>query len=181
MRRLFMVVVALALAAGAASASTNPEQAYVAVLGDGEHTVWCVNPPANTPFDVWIWWLPSVRGMMAATYNVALPANVIMTGVVANPNVQPALGCVGYYCAVFTSCQMGWVWTHRFTCMVLPEGVGVPAVIRVAPAPGAPSIEYANCEPGYPPEPVILHNYLNLYFWDAVEPATWGSIKNLYR
>jgi hypothetical protein len=183
MRRLFMLIAALAVAIEAVPAFGAPENAYVGVLGDAYHSVCCIYPAAYVPFSVWILWLPSARGMQAAAYNIALPSNVIVTSTVTNPAVEVRLGCIGYFCTFFSACQNDWVWTHQFTCMVMAAGFGVPAAIGVVPASGSASIEYASCEPGYPLEPVTVWTNLNLYqpCWVADEPSSWGAIKSLFR
>ena len=38
-----------------------------------------MNVPTFTPFQLWIWWLPSVHGLMATEFRVTIPANAVLS------------------------------------------------------------------------------------------------------
>lgn len=180
MRKLLIICAIVALASGGAHAL--PSRPYVGLYADGTHSITSVKPPAFVQFQLWIWWLPSERGLMAADFDVAFPANVVVLASVQNPQLCVCLGrCLGpHFCPLFDSCQPDWVWTHQLTCMVTDPA---PGFIEIGPLPGTTEIYAANCEAGYPMEAVAVFDRFGIN-QDAVvgvEPQSWGAIKSIYR
>jgi hypothetical protein len=183
MRKLLLAC-ALLIGISTAAGAVLPSRPYVGLYADAAHGVTSLNPVPFTSFQIWIWWLPSEHGLMATEYRVAMPSNVIALSTVSNPALQVLLGCpsIGenYLCAVFSSCTADWVYTHQLTCMLMAP---TPGFIEVLPRLSESVIWAANCEEGYPVEPVTILNRfgVNQDGVIAVEPESWGAIKSLYR
>jgi hypothetical protein len=161
-----------------------PARPYVGLYADGARGSMSMTPATFTPFQLWIWWLPSEHGLMATEYRVRIPSNVVVTAYVKNPELQVLLGCPppgeNYTCAVFSDCEMYWVWTHQLTCLLTDP---TPGFIEILPRSSESVIWAASCEAGYPLEPVTILNKfgINQNAVIAVEPESWGAIKSLYR
>jgi len=183
MKRMLMMLAVLIVVSVAAQAL--PPRPYVGLYADAQHSVMSVNNPGGFfPFTLWIWWLPSERGLYATECAIAYPPNVLASTVTANPYLQVNLGCdegpMRGTCWVFQSCVTEWIWTHQQICYLTNT---LPDFIETGPVCGLSQIMAANCEPGYPVETVTVFNKLalNREAVIAVEPQTWGAIKNLCR
>ena len=183
MKRLVMFAVVLAFVINAGFACKAQEKTYVGLFADPSHSVTSViGHGAFVPFTIWIWWLPSVRGLLLGEIALEYPSNVITTTWTTNSMNNCGLCCLGasdpiYVC--FANCQWDWVWSHQMTCYLTD---GAPTAIRIVPTiDGDPSA--AGCGPGYPVEPATVFTslYLNQYGPIATEPISWGTIKSLYR
>jgi hypothetical protein len=183
MKRLITFVVVLAFTVNAGPACKAQEQAYVGLFADSGHSVISVNGPGTfLPFTMWIWWRPSVRGMVAGEIALEYPSNVIKSTVTTNSLMNCGLCCLGLDDAVyacFFNCQVEWVWSHQRTCYLTD---GAPTAIRIVPSIYG-NLCAASCELGNPVEPatVLSHLYLNQSGAYATEPTSWGTIKSLYR
>jgi hypothetical protein len=186
MKRLMLLLAGLVLTVNVGPARGASENAYVGIFADSGHNVCSLGPAAYSAFNVWLYWLPGVRGMIGGDFDVIFPSELLVVKTVNNPDmVTIGCGCCepGIH-VCFTSChQWDWVWTHQLTCMISSGGVGVPGSIRVVPAPGELSPRVATCEPGYPMEPVTVLTDLHLYqsCTYATEPTSWGAIKGLFQ
>jgi hypothetical protein len=182
MRILLVAFVVVAVMSSGADAA--PSKPYVGLFQDQTHSVTSVSPPAFVPFDLWICWLPSAHGLQATEFQVTFPSNVIRMATVQNPDLAILIGCPppgeSYVCAVFTTCQTDWTWTHHLTCMLT---VAAPSFIEIGPPSYTTILQAANCESGYPMEPVTVLNKfgINQDGVIGVESETWGAIKSLYR
>jgi hypothetical protein len=140
-------------------ASDLPQTGYIGIWADQNHLDCDVFPPQYTTFDVWIWCLPSVRGLQAAEFAVSFPATVITLSMVQRPDIAVSLGSLTTGISVAFSqndCQRDWVWMHHLTCMSLTTNV--PGYIGIIPHPATlplPAYQFASCEPGYPIEPCM--------------------------
>lgn len=183
MKRLIMFVVVLAFVINAGPACKAQEKAYVGLFADSGHSVNSVNCYGGfTPFTTWIWWRPSVRGLIGGEIALEYPSNVLKTTWTTNPMMDCGLCCLGTSDAIyacFEYCQLNWVWSHQLSCYLTDYA---PTAIRIVPTiDGDPSA--ASCGPGYPVEPATVFTplYLNQYGPIAAEPVSWGAIKSLYR
>ncbi|MCX5752871.1 MAG: hypothetical protein NTW97_04390 [Candidatus Krumholzibacteria bacterium] len=180
-----LLVACAFLIVASAGADCLASKPYVGLYADPGHSVLSVNYTGTyTHFEMWLWWLPSENGMQAVEFGMTYPSNVIQSTVTINP-LGYGIGCnwsYDYKCLAFGegSCQMDWVWTHHQLCFLTDA---LPSVIEIGPPPGLSAIGAANCLPGYPVEPVTVLNKLGLNQDGviAVEPESWGAIKNLYR
>jgi hypothetical protein len=182
--KIMLFACALLIGLSAAAGAVLPSKPYVGLYADGARGVTSLNPAPFTAFPVWIWWLPSERGLIATEYRVAIPSNVFVMVSVKNPALQVLIGCppVGedYACAVFSGCENDWVYTHQLTCLLTAP---TPGFIEVLPRTGESVIWAAGCEEGYPMEAVTILNKFGINQGGvvAVESQSWGAIKSLYR
>ena len=171
------------LVATSSGAHALPSELSVGLYADGARSVMSVYYGGPfTQFEIWVWWLPSERGLHSTMFYLAYPSNVTAQTITLNPSAQFLFGCNDGYepmCATFIDCQLDWVWTHQQTCFLTDAQ---PSVIEIGP-PVVNGLEARNCELGYPEEPVTILNKLamNQGAVIAVEPETWSAIKRLFR
>lgn len=182
--KILLLACALLIVVSASAGAALPSKPYVGLYADGTHLSTSVNTAAFVPFQIWIWWLPSEHGLMATEYRVSIPSNVYVSASVGNPMLQVLLGCPpfweNYICAYFSGCASDWVYTHQLTCLLTDP---TPGLIEILPRSGESVIWAANCEEGYPLEPVTILNKFGINQGGviAVESQSWGAIKSLYR
>ncbi len=184
MRKLLLMCALIVT--GSLSADALPSKTYLGIYADESHTIQRVNPPLYSSFTVMFWVLPSEHGFQGMIYRATASSNVIVLSSYANPQLAVALGCIPFGCSGLCailgegSCQIDWFWTHTLTCMVVDAQ---PGVIEAGPMSCESVLMAANCQPGYPLEPVTVLNTFGIY-QDAVigvETDSWGAIKSLYR
>ncbi len=146
-------------------ADTLPSVGYIGIWADQYHSDCDVFPAQYTTFDVWIWCLPSYRGLNAAEFAVGIPPTVIILSTVQNSDITVSLGTLTEGISVgYGECQPDWTYTHHLTCMNL-GAAGVPDSIDIIPHPDilpSPAYRFANCECGYPIEPCNKYTPLRL-------------------
>jgi hypothetical protein len=180
MKKVIMLVAALALIAGSVNAGPV---AYMGLYTDDVHSNCRADVLAPyAGFTCWHWVLPSDFGAICAEFMIALPAGGVYfsTGSTVNPGHSVALGDPLTGVSIcFPDCQTDWFWTYQLA--ILPT-VTTVQMITVEPHPDAGVYQVANCEPGYPLEPVTLLNNLHINE-DCVygnETSSWGAIKGMY-
>lgn len=178
MKKVIMLVAALALIAGSVSAGPV---AYMGLYSDAAHSV-CSQPvPAPyAAFVCWHWVLPSDLGTICAEFKITIPAVYFSTLTTVNPEHSVALGDpLNGVSICFADCQTDWFWTYQLN--MLPT-VADPAVILVEAHPDAGAYQVANCTEGYPIEPATLLNNLHMNEDCIVgtETSSWGAIKGMY-
>lgn len=182
MKKALLIGFAMLFVASAVSAAPNCcEWGYIGLFADGGHSVCNVNAPAPFfPFTMWVWCMPSIRGMQAAEFMVAYPANVIGSTVTQNPLINVALGSLNAGISVsFSECQATWQWTHQQSCFLMDMNANT---IQIVAHPGSGVYQFATCEIGFPLEPTtrLTHLYLNQNCVYATQDASWGAIKSLF-
>jgi len=184
MKRVLLASLGLLLIAGAAFA--QPDTSYVGLFTDVDHTTWNVSyvGPIPTEFIMYIYWLPSVRGLQGVEFKVKYPSNVLATAVNQNPGIVIALGSLSAgISAVWGEgdCQAAGVWveSHNVECLLLSN---VASMVEIVAHPLVGKYQILNCELGYPPEPVRKFTNLctNQACATATETKTWGAIKGLF-
>jgi len=182
MKRFLIPALALAYLSVGLSAQALPPNAYAGLFVDQMHSGTSVYyVPPLTPFTMWIWWLPSDKGIKAAEFQIIYPSNVIASTVTVNPLVSAVLGDLSSGAsAAFGDCQMAWVWTHQQACYLTDMS---PSVIQIVAHPTGGGLNVATCEYGYPiaVARALTPLYLNQSGPIAAEPVSWGAIKDLYR
>lgn len=181
MKKVLMVVAALALMAGAANAGPIP---YIGLYIDADHSVCEVyNPGGFFPFTLWTWVNPSDLGAMCAEYKVVAPINVIVSTATTNPGASVDMGSpIGAPGAsiCFATCQTSWFWTYQ---VMIYSTDTVASFFDVLAHDDAGGPQTANCEPGYPLEQAIVINNLGVNQpceeATANDNATWGAIKSM--
>lgn len=177
MRKLLWAIAIMAIAASAAHAL--PSTLSVGIYTDEARSAMSVDyAGAVTQFEVWVWWMPSEKGLHAVSFYLAYPANVTQDLITPNPNREYLIGCNDGYepmCVTFAECRTEWVWSHHQTCYLTD---GQQSVLGFAAY-----LEAASCEPGNPPEPITVLDKLGLNRGGVieVEPQPWGAIKSLCR
>jgi hypothetical protein len=187
--RTWLLSVLMICAASSAVSTQLPPVGYIGLYTDEFHDKWCANGVGMYQVNMWVWCLPSERGMMCAEFAISYPANVISSTVIWNPEIPiiidpppPSEGVT----VCFPYCKWDWIWPfYQILWVVDPTPVYVE-IIKY-PNPMVENIQFANCEPEYPVEPV--KKYTNLYInYDptssecsgtAVESRSWGAIKRL--
>jgi hypothetical protein len=189
MKRMVLIALGLLLLAGSGFAQYPglPDTAYVGLFADAGHTVRSVTYGGTgfTPFTMYLYWLPSKRGLQAAEFAISYPANVLTGALWSDPAITVQLGSFTAGISIAfaeDSCQTDWVYSHRQTCYLKDATLSQIMVVE-HPTTDPPAYQVATCELGYPIEPVkrFTHLYMN---WDggtAVESKSWGSIKSLFK
>lgn len=188
MKKLLFLVVVLTLVATAVSA--QPPVPYIGLFTDEFHSVWCASNPAPFyPVEMWVWCLPSERGMICAEFDISYPVNVIQSTVTLNPELGIIIPDPPYpeaFILCFVDCKWDWAWLFHQTLYVVDQ---TPTYIEIIkhPDPDIEHIRFANCEPGFPVEPCI--KYTNMYLnyeppdpeclGTATQDASWGAIKSM--
>jgi len=182
MNKILLIAFAVLLVSGVLRA----EYGHIGPFADEAHSICSVNNPEGSilQFRTWIWILPSENGMIAGGFKISYPSNVADDVFAQNPDISISLGSpsTGIDFA-FAECHMGWTWLCYQECYLLDSS---PSQIQVVPHPsnGASTVvEVANCQNGFPLEPLVTvcHLFLNQPCYYSVESITWGSIKGLYK
>ncbi len=167
-----------------AVAHALPFKPYVGLYADGARVSQSAAPSLWGQFVVWIWWLPSERGFMAAAFRIpAQDSKYARLALINNPSMPVVMDC-GFgddaMCAVFNECQTDWVWSQQITYLLMDTQ---PCAIEIGPPSGESAILALSCEAGNPAEPVAVFNQfgVNQDAVLAVEPQSWGAIKGLFR
>jgi hypothetical protein len=140
-----------------------------------------INPGGFYPFEMWVWLYPSSKGMICAEFMCCYPANIIQSTVTWSPELSVTLGDLATgLSACFVSCFWDWIWVAHQACYLTDT---VPGFIEVCPHPDVGVYQFANCDPGYPTEPILVLNHLALNQPCRVgtENVSWGAIKSLYK
>ncbi len=188
MKKALLIAAAVMFIASAASA-VLPPVGYIGIFMDMTHNT---DPAANyvcppapyVSFQAVIWCLPSEFGLQAAEFAVGLPATIIETAAVKNPNITVELGSRANGLSVaFGECNLDWVWLYQLTYLPLATA---PTKVEIIPHPGTlplPAYQFASCLPGYPIEPCLYLTPLYVCFTPSplgVEQTNWGAIKSLF-
>jgi hypothetical protein len=91
--KIVLLACALLIVVSTGVDAVLPARPYVGLYADGARGSMSMTPATFTPFQLWIWWLPSEHGLMATEYRVRIPSNVVVTAYVKNPELQVLLGC----------------------------------------------------------------------------------------
>lgn len=181
MKRLILLTFALLLVSGAAVS----ELSYIGYMGlyaDENHGVCEVNNPGGFfPFQMWVWCRPNDLGMICSEFMICYPPNVIQSTVTWSPEISVMLGDLpSGLSACYIVCQWEWMWVC-YQLNYLTDTV--PAFIEICPHPDVGTYQFANCEPGYPTETIVVLNHLSLNQPCVIgtEDASWGAIKGLYK
>jgi hypothetical protein len=158
------------------------EVGYMGLYRDAGRDSSCVIAQGEmTPFEMWIWCGPSVRGLHCAEFRILYPSNVIPGVVTQNHDIiESSTGTLEEGIGVcYSECQYDWHWNYH-QAMVLTDG-SVSALFA-APPPGLGSIEFISCVGGNAEDRVYIATNLMLNDCEqtAVKPSSWGSIKSLF-
>jgi hypothetical protein len=180
MKAVLLIIAVVIVSLVFHDAEALPSKPYVGLYADANHSMPCYN--GTSSFDLYVWWLPSSNGSLGTTYNLILPLDVAIASVTTSPAVANLIGCncgvFGGFCAVFTDCQMDWVWSQRISCNVLDES---PSVIAIVPCEGEAALSVVDCMYSIEPVTVLNKFCVNQEPVISVDESTWGAIKSLYR
>jgi len=183
MKKMLLLLFAFLVLSSAVYAY-SPDSSYVALYADTLRSGWRVNRGggAVTPFELWIWWLPSVRGIRAAEFRIIYPTSVIQGTVTASDSLSIQFGTLPNGMAVsWIYCQHDWAWSHHQDIYLKDAN---PAQIMVSTSNASGKLQIVWCPPvGAPIEPVRKWNNfcLNYDCGTAVHSRSWGAIKDLYK
>jgi hypothetical protein len=154
------LTVSLGAALPCLASATPPSEGYIGLFADENHgtcdVVYAGSP--FTEFTLWIWCLPSDKGLQSAEFKVVYPANVTPgANITLNPHIIASTGdLIGGTSVTFDDCQTDWVWTHQQECYIINNRCGV---IKVDDRPGS-KLGFYNCTSGDPEEAPIAFNRL---------------------
>ncbi len=180
MKKVLMVIAAIALFAGSVNAGPT---AFIGLYTDSEHSVCRQDIPAPyMGWTTWVWIQPSDLGMICAEFMIQNPAWIFNTGTLVNPAHSVALGDPFTGISIcFGTCQTDWTWLYQLNA--LPTVAGVPDYVNVVGHPDVGVYQVANCEAGYPIEPLVMLNNLGLNqdceFAVGTVTSSWGAIKSI--
>lgn len=194
MKKGLLIGFVVLMLAGSLSAGDVP---YIGIFAspldvEDTHSTCSISPvPYEDLFVMWIWVLPSSRGMNAVEFRLSVPASMTLemdypldaefpVGEVANPNITIQLGSLSAgISSAFGSCQQGWTWTHK---RWYSSRSTTPRFFSIVAHPGSGLYQVASCELGNPLEPAtrLTHLYLYQPCVYATKDASWGAIKSLF-
>lgn len=170
------------------AAYAQPPIGYIGLFTDESHDVWCATGVGFYPVEMWIWCLPSERGMICAEFQVCYPTNVIRSTMTWNePHIELAIGdLLNGLSVCLQNCKTTWFWIAHQLLYVTDQ---TQSYASICPHPDVGVYQFANCEPGYPTEQCI--KYTNLYLnyeqpdpecmGTATRDASWGAIKSMIK
>jgi hypothetical protein len=148
MRGFLLLVLVLVLITAVAHAQL-PEVGYIGLYTEDpwrfDPSMSCVTGVGFYPAEMWIFCLPSVRGIICAEFMITYPANVIQSTVTTNPAVSVTLGELDTGMSVcFVDCHWDWVWPFHQSLWVIDA---TPAWIEIVkhPDPHIICVQFANC------------------------------------
>jgi len=193
MRRVLMLL-SLAGMMPVPSVADLPLTGTIGVYADGAHQYNAYCPfPIGAPIakvEMWIWCLPSTRGLRCADFSIGYPANALQDLVTSNPGVSSSQGdLAGGYSACFDACQLDWVWIAHQSLYLTSNA---STYVEILPHPGIGLYRFLNCDsPNCCNEPAIKGS--TLYLSDSAHAClppeiaigtgsdTWGAVKALYK
>jgi hypothetical protein len=170
-----------------------PQRGYIGLFTDGDRSSWCASGTPMYPVEMWFLCLPSYLGQICVEFGILYPENAVRSITTQNTALltvsMPGFQCDGDICyggLCYVACQWDWHWVLHQTIYVMDA---MPSYIEIIDYPYSGTLQFANCEPGYPTEPCTVLTKLHLnYAPDApectatgVESASWGAIKTLLR
>ena len=188
-----LIVIAIALTLPAALWAQLPQTGILSLYADGSRVYYASCPfPAGYPIakvEMWIWCLPSERGLLGTDFAVSYPSNVIKDRITWNALLSSAPGDLAAgYSARFGACQWDWSWVAHQTLYLSTHQVTAAELVS---HPGVGSMRFLSCEgAGCCWEPCIKGT--SLYFNSTIFPClppelaigepspTWGAVKGLY-
>ena len=193
MKRLVLIAMGLLLLAGSGLAQPFPglpDTAYVGLYADVGSTLRSYNytatPPAFTIFYMYIYWLPSKKGLLGADFMISYPENVVGSTVYTDQTIAIVMGSLSTGMS-FTykadSCQTDWVYSHRQRILLSDATQSQIEVVEHPPATpeGQGYLDVVSCTYDLDPLKRFTHLYLNWVGPTAVESKSWGSIKSLFK
>ena len=134
-------------------------------------------------FDVWVWVLPGDEGMICAEFSIDHHDWVYVIGQIPNPDHYNTLGSPIYPDGVsicFGTCQTEWTWLYHLQMLTKEIETGY---IEIREHPDAGAYQIANCNEGYPFQPVTILNYFGYVHEDWLDEyfrITGVSVIDLY-
>jgi hypothetical protein len=192
MKRMVLVAIGLLFIAGSAFAQPYPglpDTAYVGLFTDAAHSASRVNYSgvSPTPFQWYIFFLPSKTGFQAAEFKIQLPANVLSTTILAkDAAITVELGTLtgGISTALAEgTCRTDWFYLYKIQSILMSN---VESQVELVENPNIlpfPAYEVASCELGYPIEPLKRYCHLSMNYDGGVgvQSKSWGAIKSLFQ
>ncbi len=186
MKKLIVVAAGafLMIASGAVA-----QEGYIGLFIDSEHSQSCVTGAGFYPVNMWVWVLPGSLGAICTEFKIQYPYNLIQSTTTWNDFlISVILGDLYYgVSACYAVCQHNWFWIAEQLLYVTDPTQGWIEIIP-HPDPDLPcGVVIATCEPGYPCACTTVYSQLGINRVCppdnpiAVEGATWGAIKELYR
>jgi len=190
MKKALLIASAVVLLAGSISAS-GYHRAYIGVYASAipyeedtnyvdNHSVCTWTGPVFSPFELWIWILPSTHGVRAVEYRVKYPTMVIFGSFIQNPAIIISLGSLNRgIIATYGECQTDWTWCHHQEIFSMTT---TPRYFSIGPHPLTGLIQVAGCDEDFTLEPCWPLDILYIYAPCIIgtKEASWGAIKSLF-
>jgi hypothetical protein len=166
-----------------------PETAYIGIYSDYDHTTWCASGTPPYEIDVWIWVLPSDRGVEWFGYNLAYPSGYSIVATEGHPDLVDEIVEPGppesdwMFRGLYDRCpKPGWIWTMHLQFSV-PDSA--PGIIEIVAHPEFGDFGIQNCSGEWEPCIKLTNVFVN-YAPDSpecstmpVHQSTWGAIKGI--
>lgn len=132
-------------------------------------------------FELWIWILPSNRGVRAIEFKLLYPTGIYLSAYTKqNPDITIANGNLGEgIIATYGTCQMDWVWAYHFGVTSRNE---IVRKFQIAAHPLTGLIQAAGCDEDFTLERMwpLTHLYMYSSCLIGTKEASWGAIKSLF-
>ncbi len=184
MFRGFFIAILLA-AMLVSTVNACPDKVYVGLYADDKHGDCSQDVYNYSPFDVWLFVLPSTSYVECVELRLEKPEWLQLVGtelypLIADP-VEPIdwFGDGGIVC--FEYCRSQWTWVCRFT--MLPTKTGLTGYITVKERFSTGVMQATTCMGNRPIQPLEALNYLaiNQPCVVGTVSSSWGAIKGMYK
>jgi len=193
MKRLLVLLILLSATVPGAVLAELPPTGSIGLYADASRQYYACCPFFESypvaRVEVWIWCLPSTRGLKCAEFAIAYPPNVIRDRIVYSPLISSSQGdLINGFSACFSACQMDWVWVAHQSLYI----VHLSSYAEIVPHSGVGLYRFFNCDSGdccYEPCLKGTNLYFNSTAYLCLPPeiaiqtdeSTWGAVKELFK
>jgi hypothetical protein len=176
----------------------SPPVSYLGIYADETRTAWCASGSPSYDIDMWVFAVLSEGGLREYNFDISFPPNVVVASMVLNLDSSIPIICLPGYCTTppglygaFDLCvpaRFSPVWLVHATLSVVSSDPGIVEIVSTAGNRFyPPTLSTTTCGGGAE-SPIILSKLFVNYAPTApecsglaVNPASWGAIKALYR
>lgn len=182
MRIAYIVLVILLVVSSLACAQ---ERSYMGIFTSADRSTWCINEEVPVNFDIWLWVLPSERGIQGVRFQIPITTSWVRANSTTFNSIfsgnKEDLGRGDINVTLISPyCHTEWTWI-----LIQHLGSEWPNPLRI----NIMERIVFSCQEGNPEEDAV---YLSSVFLNygidspecttvGVEVTSWGAIKSLYR